>query len=143
VRKANESFEHVKPESVGNTRQFVVSAQAGSSTILERLGALHSNLDKKDPLVKQLLAKIKELESGGYQFEAADASFELIAQEMLGRFTESFEFKGFRVIEEKRESGTFFRRRPSSSRRMACTSIPRPRATGRSTRSTTRFERRW
>jgi 2-isopropylmalate synthase len=108
VRKANESFEHVKPESVGNTRQFVVSAQAGSSTILERLGALHSNLDKKDPLVKQLLAKIKELESGGYQFEAADASFELIAQEMLGRFTESFEFKGFRVIEEKRESGDVF-----------------------------------
>jgi 2-isopropylmalate synthase len=108
VRKASESFEHVKPSLVGNSRQFVVSAQAGSSTILEKLSSTRPNLDKHDPLVKKLLMKIKTLENGGYQFEAADASFELIAQEMLGRFSESFEFKGFRVIEEKRESGDVF-----------------------------------
>jgi 2-isopropylmalate synthase len=108
VRKVNESFEHVRPESVGNNRQFVVSAQAGSSTMLEKLSALQPGLNKQDPLVKGLLAKIKELEGEGYQFEAAEASFELIALEMLGRFTESFEFKGFRVIEEKRENGELF-----------------------------------
>jgi 2-isopropylmalate synthase len=108
VRKANESFEHVKPESVGNSRQFVVSSQAGSSTILEKLSLVRPGLEKKDPLVKKLLAKIKHLESVGYQFEAADASFELIAQEMLGSVAESFEFRGFRVIEEKRENGDLF-----------------------------------
>jgi 2-isopropylmalate synthase len=108
VRKVSESFEHVKPETVGNVRQFVVSSQAGSSTILEKIAGLQTGLDKHDPLVKALLAKIKDLESQGYQFEAADASFELIAQEILGRFVESFEFKGFRVIEEKREGGDVF-----------------------------------
>jgi 2-isopropylmalate synthase len=108
VRKANESFEHVRPESVGNARQFVVSSQAGSGTILEKLSALEPGLSKHDPLVRKLLAKIKGLESDGYQFEAADASFELIAREMLGRLAQSFEFKGFRVIEEKRESGDVF-----------------------------------
>jgi 2-isopropylmalate synthase len=108
VLKANESFEHVSPALVGNKRQFVVSAQAGSSTILEKLSSIAPGLDKQDPAVKKLLMKIKSLESGGYQFEAADASFELLAQEALGRFTETFEFKGFRVIEEKRESGDVF-----------------------------------
>jgi 2-isopropylmalate synthase len=108
VRKASESFEHVKPSLVGNKRQFVVSAQAGSSTILEKLSAIRPNLDKHDESVKKLLMKIKTLENDGYQFEAADASFELLAQEILGRVTEPFEFKGFRVIEEKRESGDVF-----------------------------------
>jgi 2-isopropylmalate synthase len=108
VRKAEESFEHVTPQSVGNTRQFVVSSQAGLSTILQKLSPVRPGLGKRDPLVKRLLAKIKELEGEGYQFEAADASFELIAQEMLGRVAETFEFKGFRVIEEKRESGDIF-----------------------------------
>ncbi len=108
VRKVSESFEHVKPALVGNQRQFVVSAQAGSSTMLEKLAGFMPHLDKQDPMVKKLLMKIKSLESDGYQFEAADASFELLAQEMLGLFKKTFEFKGFRVIEEKRESGDVF-----------------------------------
>jgi 2-isopropylmalate synthase len=105
VRKVRHSFEHVPPESVGNQRQFVVSDQAGSSTILEKLNTIQPGLDKKDPTVKKLLMKIKELESEGYQFEAADASFELIAREMLGQFSNPFQVLGFRVIEEKRENG--------------------------------------
>jgi 2-isopropylmalate synthase len=98
----------VPPESVGNQRQFVVSDQAGSSTILEKLNTIQPGLDKKDPMVKKLLMKIKELESEGYQFEAADASFELIAREMLGQFSNPFQVLGFRVIEEKRENGEAF-----------------------------------
>jgi 2-isopropylmalate synthase len=108
VRKVRHSFEHVPPESVGNQRQFVVSDQAGSSTILEKLNTIQPGLDKKDPMVKKLLMKIKELESEGYQFEAADASFELIAREMLGQFSNPFQVLGFRVIEEKRENGDAF-----------------------------------
>lgn len=105
VRKVRQSFEHVDPEVVGNSRQFVVSDQAGSSTILEKLATIKSGLDKKDPAVKNLLMKIKEMEAAGYQFEAANGSFELIAREMLGQFKEPFSVKGFRVIEEKRENG--------------------------------------
>jgi 2-isopropylmalate synthase len=105
VRKARRSFEHVDPETVGNTRQFVVSDQAGTATILEKLSKIRGELDKKDPVVKNVLTKIKEMEAAGYQFEAAEASFELIVREVLGEFKEPFEVKSFRVIEEKRAGG--------------------------------------
>ncbi|MDR2591808.1 MAG: citramalate synthase [Chitinispirillales bacterium] len=105
VRKVRRSFEHTDPETVGNSRQFVVSDQAGASTILEKLSKIKSGLDKKDPIVKKVLAKIKEMEAAGYQFEAADASFELIVRKVFGEFKEPFTVKAFRVIEEKRESG--------------------------------------
>lgn len=108
VRKVRHSFEHVAPDEVGNVRNFVVSDQAGSSTILEKLELIKPGLDKKDPDVKKLLAKIKTLESEGYQFEAAEGSFELIAREILGHFKEPFIVKGFRVIEEKRENGQVY-----------------------------------
>jgi len=105
VRKVRQSFEHTDPETVGNSRQFVVSDQAGASTILEKLSKIKPGLDKKDPIVKKVLAKIKEMEAAGYQFEAADASFELIVRKVLGEFKEPFTVKAFRVIEEKRSDG--------------------------------------
>jgi 2-isopropylmalate synthase len=108
VRKVRHSFEHVPPESVGNVRQFVVSDQAGSSTILEKLSSIYPGIDKKHPDVKNLLMKIKQMEAEGYQFEAADGSFELLAGEVLDHYQEPFEVKGFRVIEEKRDKGEVF-----------------------------------
>jgi len=105
VRKVRQSFEHTDPETVGNSRQFVVSDQAGASTILEKLSKIKPGLDKKDPIVKKVLAKIKEMEAAGYQFEAADASFELIVRKVLEEFKEPFTVKAFRVIEEKRSNG--------------------------------------
>ncbi len=108
VRKIRQSFEHIDPSRVGNARQFVVSDQAGSSTIVEKLKDIRPDLDKKDPLVKKLLTRIKDLEGFGYQFEAADGSFQLHAHEILGLFTEPFSVRGFRVIEEKRASGEIF-----------------------------------
>ncbi|MBD3344834.1 MAG: citramalate synthase [Chitinivibrionales bacterium] len=108
VRKVNRSFEHLSPESIGNYRHFVVSDQAGTGTVLEKLKDILPDLDKKDPLVKNLLKRILDMEASGYQFEAADGSFELIVQEMLGEFRDAFKLKGFRVIEEKRENGDVF-----------------------------------
>jgi 2-isopropylmalate synthase len=108
VRKVRQSFEHIDPELVGNSRQFVVSDQAGASTILEKLSKIKAGLDKKDPIVQKVLLKIKDMESDGYQFEAADATFELIVRKVLGQFAEPFTVKGFRVIEEKRGDGTAY-----------------------------------
>lgn len=108
VRKVRHSFEHISPELVGNQRHFVVSDQAGSSTILERLSALNFAFDKKDERVKSLLNKVKEMESEGYQFEAADASFELIARQMLEGLTEPFTTAGYRIVEETRADGSSF-----------------------------------
>jgi 2-isopropylmalate synthase len=108
VRKARQSFEHISPDHVGNQRQFVVSDQAGSSTMLEKLNIIRPGIDKKDPDVKKVLLKIKELEANGYQFEAADGSFELLAREILDHFTVPFQVKGFKVSEEKRENGDVY-----------------------------------
>jgi len=108
VRKISSSFEHISPKEVGNARQFIVSDQAGSSTIVEKLKNIVPNIDKKSKEVQLILSKIKQLESEGYQYEAAEASFEIIAREILGQFVNPFEVIGFRVIEEKSEKGGIF-----------------------------------
>jgi 2-isopropylmalate synthase len=108
VLKVSKAYEHFEPVDVGNSRRFVVSLQAGSSTIRERLPGLQQKIDKHDPIVKELLAKIKALETQGYQFEAAEGSFELLAKKALGQLRDDFEFKGFRVIEERRENGEIY-----------------------------------
>lgn len=105
VRKVRESFEHLPPESVGNKRRFVVSEHAGSSTILANLADIDPTLDKQDPRVKAVLKRILDMEGKGYQFEAADGTFELVAREVLGQFKQPFEVRGFRVIEEHLENG--------------------------------------
>jgi 2-isopropylmalate synthase len=105
VRKARQTFEHVEPDAIGNKRHFVISHQAGSGTILEKLKSIRPGFDKKDPQVRKLLLRIKDLEARGYQFEAAEGSFELIVREMLGQFTEPFDVVGFRVIEETKKEG--------------------------------------
>ncbi|MDR2577397.1 MAG: citramalate synthase [Chitinispirillales bacterium] len=105
VRKVRQSFEHIDPEIVGNNRQFVVSDQAGASTILEKLSRFKEGLDKKDPAVQSVLTKIKDMEADGYQFEAADGTFELIVRKVLGQFEEPFTVKAFRILEWKREGG--------------------------------------
>jgi 2-isopropylmalate synthase len=108
VIKVRESFEHTAPELVGNSRRFVVSDQAGRSTIMEKISQTIPGIDKSDPVVKNVLTKIKSLEAEGYQFEAADASFQLIVWEAMGKAIAPFTVKGFRVIEEKRENGELF-----------------------------------
>ncbi len=103
VRKVRRAFEHIHPEEVGNKRHFVISDQAGSGTILEKLKDIRPDLDKKDPIVKNLLGRIKSMEKDGYHFETADGSFQLIVHEELGDFVKPFTIKGFRVIEEIRD----------------------------------------
>jgi 2-isopropylmalate synthase len=105
VRKVRESFEHVRPESVGNQRHFVLSDQAGGGTILEKLKDIRPELDRQDPAVRHLLNKIKQMEADGYHFETADGTFKLAAMKMLGEFQEPFTVLGFRVTEEKNQHG--------------------------------------
>jgi len=102
VRKVSQSFEHINPEIVGASRQFVVSDQAGASTVVEKLSKYKEGLDKKDPIVQEVLKKIKEMEAAGYQFEAADGTFELIVRKVLGQFKEPFTVEAFRILEWKR-----------------------------------------
>lgn len=91
------TYEHLQPELVGNDRRIVISDQAGMSNVLAKAQTLGLKLDKQDPACRQILEHLKELEHEGYQFEAAEASFELLIREALGERRSPFEVKGFQV----------------------------------------------
>ncbi len=94
------TYEHIQPEQIGNRRRIVVSEQAGLSNILAKARSFGITLDPDNPSCRQLLSRLKHLESEGYQFEAAEASFELLMREALGRRHAWFELKGFQVHSE-------------------------------------------
>ncbi len=104
VMKDPATFEHIDPSLVGNDRLYILSDQSGGSTIVKKLQQFLPDLDKKNPLVKQMLNKVKAMESEGYIFEAAEGSFKLLAAKEFGLYKEPFKFIGFRVIEEQRGS---------------------------------------
>ncbi len=106
VAKVTRSFEHIEPALVGNVRRFLLSEQAGSSTIVQKLQRLKPSLNKKDPVVRRILGRLKELEHEGYEFEAAEASFELLARKELGEYEEMFTLQEYRIIDHKRDGGT-------------------------------------
>jgi len=91
------TYEHIDPQAVGNVRRIVVSEQGGASNILSKAADFGIQLDKNDPACRHLVQKIKELEKGGYQFEAAEASFELLMREVLGQRPHFFNVITFHV----------------------------------------------
>ena len=91
-------YEHCDPELVGNERRFLVSDQSGSSTVVTKLDRVFPGLNKKDPLVVEILGAVKRLENQGYQFEAAEGSFELLARRTMGSYQNLFELVSFRTI---------------------------------------------
>ncbi|MBY0276735.1 citramalate synthase [Candidatus Binatia bacterium] len=103
VRKHASTYEHVDPTLVGNHQRVLVSDQAGRSNLLHKAKELGIEPEVIEPKVKSLLAEIKRLEHQGFQFEGADASFELLLQKAInGERVRNFELVGFRVIDEKR-----------------------------------------
>jgi 2-isopropylmalate synthase len=97
VAKNPLTYEHIAPEQVGNTRRIVVSDQAGLSNILAKAQSWGIHLDKQDPVCRQLLDRLKTLENEGYQFESAEASFELLMREAMGNRPHFFEVLDFQV----------------------------------------------
>ena len=97
VQKNPITYEHIEPELVGNERRIVISEQSGLSNIISKAKAFGIELDPKDKVSKDLLEHLKNLEHQGYQFEAAEASFELLMREALGQRRMMFRVKGFQV----------------------------------------------
>ncbi len=91
------TYEHIAPELVGNARRIVISDQAGLSNVLAKARSFGIDLDKQDPACRQILQHLKTLENQGYQFEAAEASFELLMREALGQRQQFFTIKDFHV----------------------------------------------
>ncbi|NET57595.1 MAG: citramalate synthase [Symploca sp. SIO2E6] len=91
------TYEHIQPEKIGNQRRIVISDQSGLSNVLAKARSFGHELNKQDPACRQILERLKVLESEGYQFEAAEASFDLLMREALAYRQEPFELKGFQV----------------------------------------------
>lgn len=103
VLKVASSFEHVDPSMVGNARELIVSDQSGGSLVTARLASIAPDLEKSDPRVAEILREIKEMESEGWHFEVAEASFHLLAARHLGIFEDPFKVTHYRVTEEMGE----------------------------------------
>ncbi|MDD5748847.1 MAG: alpha-isopropylmalate synthase regulatory domain-containing protein, partial [Actinomycetota bacterium] len=90
---------------VGNITRIIVSELSGKSTITVKAKEMGVDLEDKPHKVQEILKRVKELESVGYQFEAADGSFELLIEKELGTYRQVFRLESFRVITDKREDG--------------------------------------
>ncbi len=102
VLKDPRTYEHVAPETVGNSRQLLVSLQAGKSNILAELERVGIQVDKDDRRIGRLLEVVKEKEAAGYAYEGADASFYLLARRVLGDLPQFFDVERFSVSIERR-----------------------------------------
>lgn len=92
------SYELFDPSKVGNTRNILMSEVAGSSSVMTLIGKIKPELNKKSPETRKIIAKLKEMEFEGYQYEGAEASFELIIRKILGLYNPSFELVEFKVM---------------------------------------------
>jgi 2-isopropylmalate synthase len=102
IMKDPATYEHVAPERVGNQRRLLVSDQSGKSNVLAELERIGLKVDKDDPRITRLLEAVKEREAMGYAYEAADASFELLARRALGTVPDYFDVTQFDVNVEQR-----------------------------------------
>jgi len=95
------TYEHIDPVLVGNKRRILVSDLSGRATIKRKAEDYGLQICKTDPVAMQVLEELKELENQGFQFEAAEASFELLVNKAMGKSKRYFELVSFRVIDQK------------------------------------------
>ena len=102
VRKNSKTYEHIDPGLVGNHRRILISDYSGKSSVIEK--AKEFGIDIKDANIpKKVIDIVKEMESEGFQFEGAEASFELLLKQAMGEYTPGFSLKGFRIMTTKVE----------------------------------------
>ncbi len=99
------TYEHIKPELVGNKRKVIVSELSGKSNIVYKAKELGVKIDDVDKVSKDIVKKIKKLENEGFQFEGAEGSFELLIKKTLGKYKPLFKLMNYRLIVEKEKDG--------------------------------------
>jgi 2-isopropylmalate synthase len=106
VNKLAASYEHIEPGRVGNNRRVLVGELAGRTNIMLKARTLGLPLEEKNPLTLEVLDRIKHLENEGYEFEAADASFELLVRKAMKNYASFFELVEYHVsIRKNSEHG--------------------------------------
>jgi len=106
VRRNAVCYEHVDPAVVGNRQRILISDLAGSGNIQIKAAEYGIDLDAKSEAVSGILAHLKQLEADGYQFEGAEASFELLIRRRTGRWSDPFRVTSFRTINERYDAAT-------------------------------------
>ncbi len=101
VEKNPCTYEHIDPALVGNKRRILISDLSGRTAIKRKAEEFGLKLSKSDPVAMQVLEELKDLENQGFQFEAAEASFELLVNKTMGKSKKYFELVSFRVIDQK------------------------------------------
>ncbi|WP_394177796.1 citramalate synthase [Yoonia maritima] len=104
IAKDPSTYEHIDPAAVGNSRIVPMSNQAGQSNLKARLADAGIEVELGNPALARIVERIKEKESQGFSYDTAQASFELLAREELGRLPEFFEVKRYRVTIERRKN---------------------------------------
>lgn len=105
VQKLSSSYEHIDPRLVGNRQTIVVSDLSGQSNVLAKANELGFTLEKGAPEAARTLAEVKRLENEGYEFEAADASFDLLVRKTLGVSRPLFDLKEYHCTYRQSPSG--------------------------------------
>lgn len=102
--KEPETYEHIPPQTIGNNRRVLVSDQAGKSNLVSEIERAGISVDKSDPRLDALLHEVKNRETAGYAYDAAPASFLILARRALGTVANFFEVDSFRVSVEHRRN---------------------------------------
>ncbi len=97
VNKVSASFEHIDPAAVGNHQRILVGELSGGANVMMKARELGITIEEKSPKTRVILAKIKKLEKEGYEFEAADASFELLVRRSLEKIPAPFQINSYKV----------------------------------------------
>jgi 2-isopropylmalate synthase len=100
-----ETYEHIRPEHVGNYQRVLVSELSGRSNIVRKIKDFNLKVEPDSPKVNQIVKELKDLENQGFQFEGAEASLELLMKKTFGLHRKFFDLIGFRVIISKRKEG--------------------------------------
>lgn len=104
ILRHSSTYEHIKPELVGNKQRVLVSELAGQSNLVFKAQELGLDFDASNEQTKQLIEQIKQMEHQGYQFEGADASLELLMRGAYGKLEEVFTVESFKILVNKSEN---------------------------------------
>jgi 2-isopropylmalate synthase len=104
VQKDVSTYEHVAPEEVGNTRKVLVSELSGASNIAAKAGKKF-DIENDKAVLRKVLEKVQDLENAGFQFEVAEASFELLLRKEIGRHKSFFDLEHYRIVVLRVENG--------------------------------------
>lgn len=104
INKNSKSYEHINPNLVGNKRRIMISDQAGRSNVISKMKEIDIDVDDKNQIISNLVEEVKLLESQGYAYDNADASFEILVKKYLNIIPNYFQLKSFKVIDELKDA---------------------------------------